>query len=221
MRTLKNGLWITAGLLIVALAFGGTHVGQAAAQALKDVVIVNTASQPVPTAAQGTTAVSGTVSISNAPTVNLASGTAVGIAGTPIVLDATLASQPINLFGSFNLAHSVGEVGAADVFVVPAGKRFVVTYASFDGYLRFATGESALFSLSGCTDGSCGTRVARYFIPGTNLGVITGALSRVVGSQTLSFVLQAGQHLQVLAETNDPLEVSIVSYGLSGYLMSE
>ena len=234
MNTLKNYLWVTAGLLMLILALDATHVGRVAAEALKDVkdvVIVNTTTHPVPTSAQGTTAVSGNVNISNIPTVNLAPATTVGITGTPsvnvgnfpaiqTVFDATLASQPINLFGSFTLVPFIGEEGAADVFTVPPGKRFVLTHASFDANLRFMTGESALFSLNGCTDGSCLTRVARYFIPGTNLGSI-GALSRVVGSQALSFVLQAGQHLQVFAETNDPLDNSGVSYGLSGYLINE
>jgi hypothetical protein len=51
----------------------------------QNVVVVNGAGQPVPTAAQGTTNVAGTVNVGNTPSVNVMNTPAVTISGTPSV----------------------------------------------------------------------------------------------------------------------------------------
>jgi len=64
-----------------------------AAPPQQNVNVVNTTADPVPTVAQGTTAVSGSVNVSNTPNVNVANtptvgltaGTSVGISGVPTV----------------------------------------------------------------------------------------------------------------------------------------
>jgi hypothetical protein len=51
----------------------------------QNVVVINGAGQPVPTAAQGTTNVAGTVNIGNAPNVNVANTPSVNVTNTPTV----------------------------------------------------------------------------------------------------------------------------------------
>jgi hypothetical protein len=63
MNVLKKSILASIGVVLLALTLALTNVAQAAAQALKDVVVVNTTSQPVPVVAQGTTAIKGTVGL--------------------------------------------------------------------------------------------------------------------------------------------------------------
>ncbi len=67
MRSLRLALG-AVGILLVALALSVGNVDEAVAQAIKDVIVTNDSSRPIPTTVQ------------NTPTVNLTSGTEVGIA---------------------------------------------------------------------------------------------------------------------------------------------
>ena len=102
-----------------------------------NVSVVNTASNPVPTLAQGTTNIAGNVSVTNTPTVNLASGASVGISNTtanPVLVrnvnDAV--SQIFQKQMQINMAQ--GEFGKSASFFVPAGKRLVIEYVSAAGF---------------------------------------------------------------------------------------
>src|SRR5215469_6273766 len=52
----------------------------------QNVLVVNGAGHPVPTAAQGTTNVAGTVNVGNTPSVTVANTPSVSITGTPTVM---------------------------------------------------------------------------------------------------------------------------------------
>jgi hypothetical protein len=110
----------------------------------QSVVVVNGAGQPVPTAAQGTTNVAGTVNIGNAPSVNVANTPTVSLAGgasvnvtnpldgqsnpTPLaVLDAI---QPYDDF--CRIDFSGGSGSACNLQTIPSGKRLVIQ--EFDAY---------------------------------------------------------------------------------------
>src|SRR5215469_2373069 len=82
--TVTRWKWMIAMSLLAACVFlTVSAIGQVKPQT---VLVVNGAGQPVPTAAQGTTNVAGTVSIGNTPNVNVANTPSVSIAGTPTVM---------------------------------------------------------------------------------------------------------------------------------------
>jgi hypothetical protein len=111
-----------------------------------------TTDNPVPTLAQGTTTIAGNVSVTNTPTVNLASGATVGINNMPTVDLASGASVGVNntkdnpLFvrsvddavrqvfqKQFNFIVADGSFGQNAVMPVPVGKRVVIEHVSAAG----------------------------------------------------------------------------------------
>lgn len=119
----KNSLIATLALVAFAL------FAPASAYSQDKVIVTNTTSEPVPTVAQGTTKVAGTITVGNtasAPAlvrdVNAASATHVG----------RKASELVSLNGLFN---NNGEIfflrtlpdGTSTSFTVPAGKVFIIT----------------------------------------------------------------------------------------------
>ena len=119
----KNSLITLFGLAAFAL------FAAAPAYSQEKVIVTNSTSEPVPTVAQGTTKVSGTILVGNtaaAPAlvrdVNAASATHLG----------RKASEIVSLSGLFN---ATGEIffmrtlpdGNATAFSVPAGKVFIIT----------------------------------------------------------------------------------------------
>lgn len=75
MNNLKNTLPVAAGLLILILMMALINSGKVRSDDLKNVNVVNTTANPIPTAAQGTTTIAGSLSISNTPNVNVANPT--------------------------------------------------------------------------------------------------------------------------------------------------
>ena len=123
MFKFKNALLAFIGLAALALS------APAPAHAQDKVFVTNTASDPVPTVAQGTTTVAGSVRINNtasAPAlvrdVDRAASTHVG----------RKASEIVNLSGLFDASGKIFFLrtlpnGDATSFSIPAGKVFVVT----------------------------------------------------------------------------------------------
>jgi len=118
----------------------------------QNVVVMNTAATPVPTAAQGTTMIAGTVDISGTPTVSLSPGASVAITGTPTVGFAPgstigIDSGPNNpvfvrsvddaLRDTFQkqvtFTIDPGDFGKNAVIPVPVGKRAVIEHVSVSG----------------------------------------------------------------------------------------
>jgi hypothetical protein len=119
-----------------------------------NVLVINGAGQPVPTAAQGTTNVAGTVNvgntpnvnIANTPTVNLASGTGVTVTNpldgqgnlTPLaVLDAI---QPYEDNCTISFSGIAGR--SCNFRAIPSGKRLVIQ--EFDAQGDIETGLKPL-----------------------------------------------------------------------------
>ena len=123
-----------------------------AAQAVTQPVrVVNGTGQPVPTAAQGTTTVAGTVNVGNMPSVNVAntptvtlsSGASVAVTnppgsqGNPAPL-ATL--EAVQVYGSHcALSFDGNDSGACAFIPIPHGKQLVVQ--EFDAFGRVETGN--------------------------------------------------------------------------------
>lgn len=119
----KNSLITLFGLAAFAL------FAAAPAYSQDKVIVTNSTSEPVPTVAQGTTKVAGTILVGNtaaAPAlvrdVNIASATHLG----------RKASEIVNLSGLFN---ATGEIffmrtlpdGTSSAFTIPAGKVLIIT----------------------------------------------------------------------------------------------
>ena len=107
----------------------------AAAAENKDVRVVNTTAEPVPVAVQGTATVSGTVQITNTPTVAVA-GTATIAPAAGAGFSVRSANEPVllvvrNVFdeGGFNALHRQIVTGSIDPdpYVVPADSFLVLT----------------------------------------------------------------------------------------------
>ena len=98
--------------VLTATSFGTGRAG-ARFSPTQNVMVTNTASQPVPTSAQGTTTVGGTVSVGNFPSTQAISGS-VGISGTPSV---DINSLPAVQVSNFPSTQSVSVSGTPSVNV--------------------------------------------------------------------------------------------------------
>ena len=106
MGRLPKILLLALGFGLIAVAVGFlTSTPAPAAPTSVPVTVVNTPSTPVPTAAQGTTAISGNVGISGTPNVSLVPGTKVNVANvsdangnpTPLVVRDHTPTQPFHI----------------------------------------------------------------------------------------------------------------------------
>lgn len=111
------------GAAAVQLAPGHETAIAATSAGARPVEVTNTPAQAVPTVAQGTTAVAGTVSIGNTPTVNVAAMPAIKLTSSdarePVYLAAFVSTSGTDAVVSFNL------VGQDAPYAVPPGKQLV------------------------------------------------------------------------------------------------
>jgi hypothetical protein len=133
--------WAIRVFLFASVAVSLLAVGQT-----KPVLVVNTPAQPVPTAAQGTTDVAGTINVGNTPNVNVTNSPNVNVANTPTV--SLAAGSSINVTNPINGQNNLSplavleavqpyEDGCAAPFnglfraecsfqTIPSGKRLVI-----------------------------------------------------------------------------------------------
>jgi hypothetical protein len=149
------------------------------AVAQSKVVVTNKTTEPVPTAAQGTTQVSGSVTVSNTPTVKVSALPAVSISGTPNVSISNLpltndgssanaavafksvdedARQAVNI--PLQCSTSNGAQTCSASFNVPAAKQLVIEYVSMFSF-GFGSPNPAYAQITASAGGATGN----YFIP--------------------------------------------------------
>ena len=142
---------LPAAAVAMLLPSSRTAVSAAPTPPVTPVLVTNTTGQPVPTVAQGTTEVSGSVGISGTPTVNLASGSQVAITNTltsPVLtrdVDGP-ATEPFNYFGNmgqFSSGYAFANAGAPAAFTVPSGKRLVIEFVS--AFAQIPGGQKIVF----------------------------------------------------------------------------
>jgi hypothetical protein len=158
IRKIRNGMIVvslfTATTAVSIPALGQNKLSPPPAGLSVPVTVVNTSGQPVPTAAQGTTHVAGTVDVGNTPSVtvvntpsvNVANTPSVSIAGTPTITLAPGSSTNVTnpLDGQSNripLATAEGAQpyedtcgflfggqgsGSCSFQAIPSGKRLVI-----------------------------------------------------------------------------------------------
>lgn len=127
-------------VIAVCILMSVSLVAQSVTQPVK---VVNGTGQPVPTAAQGTTTVAGTVNVGNTPTVTLSSGASVTVTnppdsqGNPTPL-ATL--EAVQVYGSScSISFGGSDSGGCGFTPIPYGKQLVVQ--EFDAFGRVETGN--------------------------------------------------------------------------------
>jgi hypothetical protein len=180
-----------------------------------NVKVANTSADPVPTLAQGTTTVAGTVQAQQSGSWD------VGITGTPTFQVGNVANNPVLGRDVDNPARQpfTNVVSDNHSFTVPPGKRLVIEYVSGGGFI--STGQKFLevgFLFTALIDGDR-AGVQHHFVPvftgtqntGTNLFDIYA-----VSQQTRIYVEPGGLVEGFLEKTSG---VAGVSFTVSGYLV--
>ena len=154
-------LSLFAACMLVAVPAIAQGRPPAPAPPTQNVVVVNGTRQPVPTAAQGTTAVAGTVNVgntpnvnvTNTPTVSLASGASVNVVNpldgqnnpTPLaVLEATQSYED-----QCGIDFAGNSYGSCSFTAIPQGKQLIVQ--EFDAFGQVEAGNRPTSILLGTT----------------------------------------------------------------------
>ena len=155
---------ITSLTILAALSLGASRVRAVPPSSTQNVTVLNTAVNPVPTSAQGTTQVGGTVAVSSLPAVQLSGSPSVSVSSLPAVQMADGSSIAINNpTGSPVPVHDAGPSGQTyisktvqidftdgtfglflDSYTVPAGK--VLTLKDVSVLARFPNPETGLYA---------------------------------------------------------------------------
>jgi len=195
-------------VLAVGVNLGGT--GRVIADAVKDVIVANTAAHPVPVTLQGTLpAISGNVAVTNTPTVNVAS--------LPTVIFQNRdepARQPFQRFASFQMQAPA--TGAGDTFTVPAGKRLVIEYVSLRTNINTGANQVVSYSLSNQGGGSLGTF---SFVPQPTIDSAIGTTGYIAHGQLRAYC-DPGTNVTITAVRNSTNDSDTVNYTVSGYYVN-
>lgn len=226
MRQAKNYLLVAVTAAAATLALMFSDAGQVAAQTVKTqfVKIINTADEPVPTAAQGTTNIAGTVGISGTPNVNVANMPTVALApGSSILVDNnSMNAIPVRdvdnparqaFQKSFNHPVPAQASGVFQNFTVPVGKRLVIEHVSAQ-----VDGQSGGMTLQiGSEVNSAG---AIHVFPLTPVNDVLDS-NRCVGSFDTRLYADGGTTLQLITNRaiNQGSPELFVVAAISGYLV--
>ena len=213
MRSLKNHLITGIGLtvVVVALILASAPIGNSAPSD-KDVRVINTTLEPVPTAAQGTTTIAGNVGITGTPTVTLAPGANVGINGTVAVMNINDAAQPFQASASAD--QSGTNVSTLNVATVPAGKRLVIEWVTMGA--QVPPGQHAEI-LSITTSSGTGGHSHSFVIHPQPDAVIGDAIFRA--NQSLRLYANPGTTVSALFRRNTSAGTANWGVTISGYLV--
>lgn len=233
MNKFRNYLLAASGLavLVGSLVLTGSHGSQAQGrgQSIKpetktpdEVVIVNTTAQPVPTAAQGTTNIAGTVQaqqsgdwnvgISGTPTVTLAPDTLVDT-NTLVVADLDNPSRQTP-FGK-QVIVSLGDLGQkSESFLTPANKRITIEHVSARGAVP--AGQSVQFEVQFF---STSALMEHSLLP-MNTGDSGVGTNFFVASQPMKVYLEPSTLVIVTARRFGGSGFANFEFSFSGYLSS-
>jgi hypothetical protein len=168
-----------------------------AAPGAAPVFVTNTTADPVPTIAQGTTIVAGTVALSNAVVP---------------VRDVDVASRtPVSLSGSVTFdSNQVENVGGI-FYTVPTGKRLVVQSLIATSFQLPAGQRMADMSLAPLNENA-------HALPLTYNGADSDSYEHYVGAFAGTMYLKAGMRLRLYAQRNMTGGQCAASILLEGYL---
>lgn len=196
-RVVNSFLGVTA---LAALASGGHQIrSNGGGSGPSNVIVVNSAGQPVPTAAQGTTMVSGTVSLANGTSVAVSSLPAVQVSSLPAVQISNGGNNPV----------PIADAGAVTFYrqIVHVDKFGFATAGPFDTS-HFQKIRVMLLP-NGALDYSASVRLID---PGDPLAVLV--MESLTGKATQVYELPGQQIDMFLVGSNfGPTDVTVVVYG--------
>ena len=172
----------------------------------KDVRVINTTAEPVPTAAQGTTTISGNVAVTNTPTVNLAPGASISVS------NFNDGQQPFQ--AAANGTQNGTNVSTINVANVPAGKRLVIEFISVSA--QVPPGQHLELAHVLTNHGSGGVFHDLLIHPQPN-AVIGDAIFRAV--HDLRLYANGGTQVQLVVRRNSSIGLATFGVSISGYLV--
>ena len=204
--------------VIALLVVGAMPTFATAADSFKNVVIRNTAAEPVPTQPIGTTAVSGGVAVTNTPAVNIANTPAVRVQEPVEVTGDVTADrgEPWQQTGRLRPENFPTSSGAlSDVYQPPPGKDLVVTFITMRAR-RFGTGAP----------GSAGEPLDAYVTSAEGPGIqVFVPLQRQgdadVWSASFTTDVRFPTQMAVAVDRTPAEGVLQYDYTISGYLVDE
>lgn len=229
MSRLRNYLLAASGLgiLVVGLVLTSPPASNAVpGPPTQDVLVVNPTAMPVPTAAQGTTTIAGSVSVANTPAVTFAPGASVGIdpAGNTVQVANTTAN-PVPMFNvndagqpfqaGIGITQSGTNVSLTDVATVPAGYRLVIEFVSARGQVP-PTQHVELMEIITSTD-PFGGATHELLVNAQPPAVIGDALFRA--SQQVRLYANPGTKVQALFRRSSSAGNATFVMTISGYLV--
>lgn len=213
---------VTFIVFITALVFSSINTGHSAPMADRDVRVINTTTEPVPTVAQGTTAIAGNVNITSMPTVKAQQFGSwnVDITNTPSVQVGNTATNPVQVRDVDSPARQPFQKGIAVTipagtgfesafFQVPAGKRLVIEYVSNDG-------SSSPLQMRIATVVASEEVVHRFVTTRLENGIYSPIF---VMSQQTRLYADPGTYVTVVLMTPGNQSASLFGVAISGYLV--
>jgi hypothetical protein len=215
---------VTVTGFVLSTSGAGQAHGQPGPQAerVADVRVVNTSAEPVPVLTRGTTNVSGSVSVTNTPTVNVGPGATVGIdpSGNAVqvanpetapvaVRDVDFGRQPFHQSANFSFPD--GSITRSTSISIPAGKRLVIEYVS--GHLGVPAGQNITKIALGVT---LNQQFADHFIIRTPIGD-SGLGNEFFGASQQMRVY--ADDLFINVQRNSPNGTAGGTVTISGYLV--
>jgi hypothetical protein len=200
----------------VALSLGATAASFAAPPTVtpspsSPVQVTNTSTNPVPVTVQGSTTISGSVQVTNTPTVIIGNTSA-----SPLLV------QPAGIPYSYDQVASCNDYNCTSDFpTVPAGKMLVITYISAAARPTLATTIFDFGELytSNTIDTNYGARyifpMARIGLAGNNVIADTWSLN----SPVLAFV-RSGAFPRVILTQRNQGQTFFAQATIAGYLVA-
>jgi hypothetical protein len=216
LATFKDCLRSALGISALALVIAGLNAAPVCGDDhndTKNVNVVNTPAHPVPVVVEGTTTISGTVSIGNQPSVSLAPGANVTVSGRRTVpvfvrdLDNP-ARQPFEADVSVTVPDTFGGQNAV-ITIVPVGKMLVVEHVSVISFLPLGQKFS----------GSVNINFARYHhLVSTARGAF-GSADLFEISQPIRLYVGPGATLNARADRDIAMGAGQARFTISGYMV--
>jgi hypothetical protein len=177
------------------------------------VFVVNSgAGQAIPTAAQGITAISGTVSITGTPSVQVANDLS-----SPVLtrdVDRPTA-QPFNFRTQLNFVPGFTAAQGGLDFTVPDGKRLVIEFAT--ALAQVPGGQTVVFARVGVTNFGDHHLTMTHSGP-ANAGIPNGD-QIFVGTHRMFAIAEPGESVRVTAFRNSGTDSGTVTMTVTGYLV--
>jgi hypothetical protein len=206
-------------VIVLAVAFTVPKSSLAADPGPAAGINVNVVNTPLP--------VQGTVNVGNFPASSTVSGS-VSITGTPNVKVTNTRSAPVLTRDVDNpalqpfqnsqvISTPAGLLGGDGTFTVPAGKRLVIEFLSFQGSWPAGQATTRLF-IGVCNSGG-GQCQTEFFLPAISQGPDFGGNSLFAASSPMRLYADPGTDVTVSVRRNATAGTGLAVVAISGYLV--